>query len=35
MDYMIVAAVYINNILLVGSSRTVIKTVKKGLKKNY
>ena len=34
-DYMVVAAVYVDNILLVGPSRTAIKTAKKGLKRGY
>ena len=35
MDYIIVAAVYINNILLIRSSKTVIKMAKKELKRDY
>ena len=35
MDYMIVVAIYINDILLVGLFRMAIKMVKKGLKRDY
>ena len=34
-DYMVVTAIHIDDILLIGLSRTAIKTVKKELKKNY
>ena len=35
MDYMVVTAINIDDILLIGLSRTAIKTAKKELKKNY
>ena len=34
-DYMVVTTVHIDDILLIGSSRTAIKTAKKGLKRGY
>ena len=34
-DYMIVIVVYINNILLIGLSRTAIEMIKKRLKRGY
>ena len=35
MDYMVIAAVYVNDILLIRSSRMAIEMVKKGLKRDY
>ena len=34
-DYMVVAVIHVDDILLIGSSRTAIEMAKKGLKKNY